>query len=223
MTQLSTFFTVADVLSEGMYAQVLAAAREAPFRDGSHTAGRWDGQRKRNTQADSESIRPLCKSVMREVMTNRTLCNRALPHEAVQPILNRYRAGDGYGAHEDSPIQSGIRADLSFTLFLSEPASYDGGELVLGDGAAAVQLKLPARSLVCYASGTLHEVLPVRSGERLALVGWLQSMVRDAGRRELLFALRETTDALAQRDDVEHEVTTLSRLYGGLLRCWAFD
>lgn len=223
MTQLSTFFTVPEIISEATHAQVLAVVREVPFHDGAHTAGRWDGQRKHNTQADAESIRPVCKMVMREVMTNRTLCNRALPHEAVQPILNRYRRGDGYGLHEDSPIQSGIRADLSFTLFLSDPSSYEGGELVLGDGPSATRVKLPARSLVCYASGTLHEVLPVTAGERFAMVGWLRSIVRDAGRREILFTLRETTDALAERADLEHEVGALSRVYGGLLRAWAYD
>jgi len=223
MSALASFFVVPEVISPDTHARVLAVAREAPFHDGAHTAGRWEGHRKRNTQADGPHIRPVCNDVMQEVMTNRALCNRALPHEAVQPMLSCYREGDFYGPHEDSPIQSGIRADLSYTLFLSEPGEYEGGELLLGEGDAATPIKLPARALVCYPTGLLHQVQPVRSGQRLVMVGWMQSIVRDPGRRALLHDLRATADALTGRDDLQEHVATLSRVYGGLLRRWAFD
>ncbi|MEX1365453.1 MAG: Fe2+-dependent dioxygenase [Nannocystaceae bacterium] len=215
-------FIIEDIVSTELHEQVLQAAATVEFVDGTHTAGRWDGQGKRNTQALREPIEPLCRAVMAQVMKNRRFSGRALPHEAVQPMLNRYRVGDQYGLHEDSPIQSGIRADLSYTLFLSDPSTYEGGELVLGEGQAAVPIKLPARSLVCYPSGTLHQVLPVTAGERLAMVGWVQSLVRDAAARRLLSELREATDALTERGGMSGEVGTLSRVYGGLLRRWAF-
>ena len=104
-----------------------------------------------------------------------------------------------------------------------EPGDYEGGELLLGEGDAAMPIKLPARALVCYPTGLLHQVRPVRSGQRLVMVGWMQSIVRDPGCRELLHELRATTDALTGRDDVAEQVATLSRVYGGLLRRWAFD
>ncbi len=222
MSALPSLFTIDGIISPATHARVLRIASEVEFIDGSCTAGRWDGHGKRNAQARREPIEPICRAVMAEVMKNRSFAQRALPHEAVQPILNRYRVGDGYGLHEDSPIQSGIRADLSFTLFLSDPETYEGGQLVLGEGDAAVAIKLPARSLVCYPSGTLHQVLPVSAGERLAMVGWIQSIVRDPGLRQVLTDLRETTDALSERGGLEREVGALSRAYGGLLRRWAF-
>jgi len=220
--QTSQIFIVEDIISAQLCDRALAIAGDTPFIDGASTAGRWEGQHKHNAQARREPIEPLCEAVLDELLRNRTLCNRTLPHEAVQPMLNRYRAGDFYGPHEDSPIQSGIRADLSYTLFLSEPSAYEGGELVLGDGPTAMRVKPPSRALVCYPSGTLHQVLPVTRGERLALVGWMQSVVRDPARRELLCELRETTDAIAARGDAQPDVASLSRVYGGLLRSWAF-
>jgi PKHD-type hydroxylase len=222
MPQPADYFIVTEVISEGTHARVLEAAAQATFHDGATTAGRWEGHRKRNMQCDRAAIQPICKAVMQEVMTNRTLCNRALPHEAVQPMLNRYRTGDFYGIHEDSPIQSGIRADLSYTLFLSDPSAYEGGELRLGTGEAEVAIKLPARALVCYPSGTVHQVSPIVSGERLAMVGWMRSIVRDAGQRSMLSDLREAIDGLAERDGLDEQVCALSRVYGGLMRQWAF-
>lgn len=223
MSSLLRYFVIEDAIGVQTHAQVLEAARAVPFLDGSQTAGRWDGQHKQNHQAPREAMRPSCDRVMDELTTHRTLCRRALPHRAVQPTLNRYRAGDHYGPHEDSPIQDGIRADLSYTLFLCAPSEYEGGELRLGEGEGAVAFKLPARSLVCYPSGTLHQVLPVRSGERLALIGWIQSIVRDPVHRSMLSELRDATDALTDRPGLEAEVAALSRVYGGLLRRWAFD
>ncbi|MCH9688882.1 MAG: Fe2+-dependent dioxygenase [Deltaproteobacteria bacterium] len=222
MSQLAHFFTIDNVISETTLARVLQAASAVPFHDGARTAGRWEGQRKCNTQADREGMRSACDAVMDELMTHRALCKRVLPHEAVQPMLSRYRVGDFYGPHEDSPIQSGIRADLSYSLFLGDPSTYEGGELVLGEGKAAVSIKLPSRSLVCYPTGLMHQVLPVTAGQRLVLVGWMQSLVRDPGQRDLLHEVHQTTDRLAAREGLETEVAALSRVYGRLLRQWAF-
>ena len=222
MSELAHYVLIPDIISAATHAAVLQAANNVPFRDGRETAGTWEGHRKHNAQAEQGSIRSVCDAVMNEIMLDKRLREWALPHEAVQPILNRYRVGDAYGLHEDSPLQSGIRSDLSYTLFLSDPHTYQGGELVLGTGDASVRIKLPARALVCYASGTPHQVTRVADGERLALVGWMRSIVRDPAKRQILRDLKETTDALAGRDDTREPVARLSRVYGGLLRRWAF-
>ena len=117
----------------------------------------------------------------------------------------------------------GMRSDISFTLFLSDPESYDGGELVTESHADEQPFKLPAGSLVLYPSTTLHRVEPVTRGSRLAAVGWIRSLVRDPARRELLFDLDTARKALFDRDCKSPEFDLLSKCGANLLRMWAED
>ena len=140
----------------------------------------------------------------------------------VSPILfNRYGAGERYGTHMDDAImgegEARLRSDLSFTLFLADPEAYEGGELVLEgtDGERAV--KPAAGTLVVYSTGALHRVEPVTSGERLAAVGWIQSLVRRADQREILFDLARIRDSVPEGEPR----LLMDRSIGNLLRLWA--
>jgi PKHD-type hydroxylase len=146
------------------------------------------------------------------------------------PLFNRYRAADGhhFGIHVDNAVRGDrltglrIRTDLSVTLFLAEPDEYDGGELVVEDLYGSHKVKLPAGDLVLYPASSLHMVTPVTRGMRVASFFWLQSMVRDAHARSLIFDLDNAIQALVERlgrDDPE--TVRLTGVYHNLIRVWA--
>ena len=128
-----------------------------------------------------------------------------------------------YGSHVDDALMNGIRTDVSFTLFLSDPDSYDGGALVIESSGGEDDIKLPAGSLVAYPSTTLHRVQPVTKGARLAAVGWARSFIRDPARRELLFDLDTARQSLFAREGKTAEFDLLSKSTANLLRMWAED
>lgn len=113
----------------------------------------------------------------------------ARPNHFVRTTINRYGVGMSYGAHVDDPMIAGRRVDLAFTVFLSKPDSYDGGELLIQRSDGIEPVKLPAGHAFIYPAGSIHEVRPVTRGERLACIGWIQSTVRRAEHREILFDL----------------------------------
>jgi PKHD-type hydroxylase len=146
------------------------------------------------------------------------------------PLFNRYAAAAGhhFGIHVDNAVRGDhltglrIRTDLSVTLFLSEPDEYDGGELVVEDAYGSHEIKLPAGDLVVYPASSLHMVTPVTRGTRLASFFWLQSMIRDAHARSLIFDLDTAIQALVERlgrDDPE--TVKLTGIYHNLIRYWA--
>lgn len=128
-----------------------------------------------------------------------------------------------YGAHVDDALMNGIRSDVSFTLFLSDPATYEGGELVIETSSGEDDIKLPAGSMIAYPSSSLHRVAPVTRGTRLAAVGWARSLIRDAGRRELLFDLDTARQSLFAREGKTAEFDLLSKTSANLLRMWVED
>lgn len=128
-----------------------------------------------------------------------------------------------YGSHVDDALMGGMRTDVSFTLFLSEPDTYDGGALVIETSAGEDDVKLPAGSLVAYASTTLHRVAEVTRGARLAAVGWARSYIRDPAQREVLFDLDTAHQSLFQKSGKTPEFDLLSKTSANLLRMWAED
>ncbi|MDF3073721.1 MAG: PKHD-type hydroxylase, partial [Alphaproteobacteria bacterium] len=128
-----------------------------------------------------------------------------------------------YGNHVDEAIMNGMRMDLAFTLFLSDPESYDGGELVIDNPTGDQEIKLPAGSAVLYPATSLHRVAPVTRGQRLAAVTWIRSMLRDAGQREIMFDLDRVHEILFKRDGKSLEADLLAKTQSNLLRMWAED
>jgi PKHD-type hydroxylase len=128
-----------------------------------------------------------------------------------------------YGAHVDDALMEGMRTDVAFTLFLSEPASYAGGELAIESPAGEEAFKLAAGALVAYPATSLHRVQAVTRGSRLAAVGWARSFVRDAARRELLFDLDTARHQMFARDGKSAHFDLVSKSLANLLRMWAED
>ncbi len=199
-----------------------ASADTLDFSDGKASAGRYAREVKANDQAAPSPARDaVLAKVAKARPANEIFTLAARPRAMTPLILSRYRQGQTYGLHVDDAVMQGLRTDISFTLFLSDPESYDGGELVIEDGFEARAVKLPAGSLMLYPSTTLHRVAPVTRGERLAVVGWVQSRVREAARREMLFDLERAVREVHGREGKSELFDLLAKSRSNLLRMWA--
>lgn len=205
----------------------LAAAR---WIDGRATAGSLSTSVKRNQQLDEhdELAIALGNRLLRALGNHPLFVSAALPQKIYPPKFNRYRDGGCYGLHVDSAVmhvpgtQVTVRSDVSATLFISGPDDYDGGELVIEGSFGAQPVKLPAGHLVLYPSSSLHQVLPVTRGERIASFLWTQSMVPDTGARTLLFDLDQSIQSLSREHAPDHaDILRLTGVYHNLLRRWA--
>lgn len=210
--------TIADVLAAEDVARVREGLAAVPFGDGKRTAGPAAKKVKANAQTDGgdPKVQALAKFVRDALERHPVFSLYARPARWSPVMFNRYRGGDAYGFHVDDPVMSGVRTDLSFTLFLSDPETYEGGALIVDGLDGEREVKLAAGSAVLYPTGALHRVTPVTSGERLAAVGWVQSLIRREDEREILFDLSRTRAALP---DSEARLT-LDKAIGNLVRLW---
>jgi PKHD-type hydroxylase len=215
---------IGNVLNSGEIDVAREILAQAPFEDGKLTAGWAARMVKDNEQAGaSRSIEQLRELVSSRILANETFVAAVRPKRLTPLIFSRYGAGRTYGSHVDDALMSGLRTDVSFTLFLADPDSYEGGELVIESASGEEEVKLPAGSLVAYPSTTLHRVAPVSVGQRLAAVGWARSYVRQAERREILFDLDRARRALFAAQGKTPEFDLLSKSASNLLRMWAED
>jgi PKHD-type hydroxylase len=195
------------------------------FRDGRATAGWHARDRKNNLQADADA--PLVAGALCKIETalraNEVFEAAARPGRIAGLLLSRYGPGMGYGTHVDDALMAGGRTDLAFTLFLADPETYDGGELVIERAEGERGFKLPAGDLVLYPATTLHRVAPVTRGIRLAAVGWVRSLVRGGEQRELLFDLDQVAALLRDGDRSGRALDLVLKIRGNLLRRWAED
>jgi PKHD-type hydroxylase len=223
---------VPNVLSKADVADFRRIMDGCDWEDGRSTAGAQSALVKSNEQLppDSEASRQLGNRIVSALTTNPRFISAAIPLHIFPPLFNRYSAADGhhFGIHVDNAVRGDrltglrIRTDLSVTLFLSEPDEYDGGELVVEDNYGSHEIKLPAGDLVLYPASSLHMVTPVTRGMRVASFFWLQSMVRDAHARSLIFDLDTVIQSLVERigrDDPE--TVKLTGIYHNLIRYWA--
>jgi len=209
----------------------LALARswlaEAPFVDGKLSAGAAARRVKQNEELErgAADIERLDRLVMGALSRHPAHRNGALPLHAASPIYARYRPGMTYGEHLDDPIMGtgGVlyRSDVAVTLFLSAPEAYDGGELVIRTASGEQMVKGAAGDAVLYPASTIHHVSPVTRGERLVAVTWVQSLVRDAARRELLYGLNLAREKLLQRAPGAEETAQVNAAYLNLVRMWS--
>ena len=207
--------------------QVLDAAQ---WVDGNATSGPQSALAKRNEQLPegSAAARQVGELILDALGRNPLFIAAALPLKVFPPLFNRYAGGQAFGTHIDNAVRQlrgtdfRVRSDLSATLFLTDPADYDGGELVVQDTFGEHRVKLAAGDLVLYPSSSEHRVTAVTRGARVCSFFWLQSMVRDDGQRRLLFDLDQAIQGLVPLHGHDHaEVIKLTGVYHNLLRRWA--
>jgi len=216
--------SIADVLSAADIAAVHAGLASATFVDGKASAG-WSAKLvKSNLQArDSPEIVRLRALIGTRLAEHPVFALATRPRSMIGPLFSRYQPGHAYGAHVDDALIDGVRSDVSFTLFLSDPASYDGGELVIDTPSGEDAFKLPAGGVVTYPATTLHRVAPVTRGERLVAAGWVRSHLRDPAHRELLFDLETARRRLFEREGKTAEADLLAKCAANLMRLWCDD
>jgi PKHD-type hydroxylase len=211
-------------------AQAQQLLRDAPWTDGRKGTGELAKQVKNNEQLDHEGeiARSIREMVLRGLDRNTTFFSAALPKKVFPPRVNRY-GGDSnfYGNHIDGAVRympgSGqrVRTDVSCTVFLNDPAEYDGGELTIADTYGEQTVKLPAGHAVLYPGTSLHQVKPVTRGHRIACFFWIESLVRSDEQRRTLYELDMNLLALRRRHGDSAETTALTGVYHNMLRMWA--
>jgi PKHD-type hydroxylase len=221
--------TLPNLLSPDELARAQALLRDAPWADGANSAGVQARQVKNNQQLphDSAAATAIRQLVLGALDRSALFFSAALPLKVFTPRVNRYSgASNHYGPHIDNAVRvlpSGerVRTDVSCTVFLSDPADYDGGELTVHDTFGTQQLKLPAGHAVLYPGTSLHEVRPVTRGARVACFFWVQSLVRSDEQRRLLFDMDMALLRLRQQHGESAETTALTGTYHNLLRLWS--
>ena len=206
-----------------------AALESADWSDGRATAGYLSARVKDNAQVPEGHpvARRLGDMILDALDSNQLFISAALPLKVVPPLFNRYAGGQAYGGHVDGAIRPvfgtphRVRTDLSATLFLSDPSEYDGGELVVQDLAGETRVKFPAGDMVLYPGTSVHRVEPVSRGVRLASFFWIQSMVREDAKRDLLFQLDTGLQQLGSDVPGHAAVVQLMGVYHNLLRLWS--
>jgi PKHD-type hydroxylase len=209
----------------------LALARSwlarARFVDGKASAGTAARRVKHNLEAGrgAAELERLDEMVMGNLSRHPVYRGGALPLHAATPLYICYRPGMTYGDHLDDPIMGGdglmYRSDVAVTVFLNAPEEYDGGELVIRTAAGDQLVKSAAGDAVLYPAGTIHRVNPVTRGERLVAVTWVQSLVRDAARRELLYGLNLAREKLLASAPGAEETAQVNAAYVNLIRMWS--
>lgn len=217
---------MANILTSEELKLIIDRLKNAEFVDGKLTAGWYAQQVKNNAQLKNNAAPTQeLRNLVNQALKRNSLFQIVARPKAIRPIMfSRYQGGMYYGTHIDNAIMGDeelMRSDLSLTLFLSDPATYTGGELVIESTQGEQAFKLDAGSMVVYPTTTLHRVEPVTEGERLAAVTWVQSLVRDAHKREILFDLDTVRDTLFQKSGKTAEFDLLSKSIANLLRKWA--
>lgn len=223
-----TILVLPDVLTSEEAAAWRAELEAASWQDGRRTAGDLAATVKSNEQLDDGdplAVR-LSGALLERLGRNERFVSAALPLKVVPPRFNRYTGDGAYGDHVDNAVFTlpgtgeRVRSDLSATLFLSEPDSYEGGELVIDHEGGESQVKLAAGEMLLYSARSLHRVTPVTKGARYAAFFWIESMVRTDQQRAMLLQLDQAVQALRTDTPGHPSIDRLVGLYHNLLREW---
>ena len=219
---------IPNVLSAEHVASFRAKLDAAQWTDGRETVGHLGTHAKRNEQLPENAPlrRELGETLLTALAKNPLFFSAALPLKYLPPRFNRYTGGGTYGFHVDGAVMNlgngeQLRSDVSCTVFLNDPEEYEDGELVIADTYGEHTVKLPAGDAVIYPSSSLHQVTPVTRGARLASFFWVQSMIRDDGRRRMLFEMDSAIETLRSSSADASAVLQLTGIYHNLLRQWA--
>ncbi len=217
---------IPGILDTSQLAAVQSVLDQCQFTDGKLSAGVNALKKKDNEEIDANEDRldALNSVVMTQLVQHPVYLNSALPAKISLPIYARYTRGMSYGRHIDDPVMGGAssryRSDISITIFLNNPGDYDGGELCIETPFGDNQIKLPAGHAVLYPSSSRHEIKPVTRGERLVAIAWVQSMVRSAEQRQILFQLSQAREQLKSQSE-SSAYLQIDDSYTNLVRMWA--
>jgi PKHD-type hydroxylase len=220
--------TFPNILTADELQQAQALLAQAAWQDGRDSAGVQARLVKNNEQLAHEdpAAQAIRAMVLRGLERAPLFFSAVLPLRTFTPRVNRYSGGtNAYGPHIDNAVRllpdgQRVRTDVSCTVFLNDPAEYDGGELCIAGASGEQSVKLPAGHAVVYPGNSLHQVMPVTRGQRLACFFWVESMVRSAEQRQLLFDLDMALTALRGQGESD-ETVKLTGVYHNLLRMWA--
>jgi PKHD-type hydroxylase len=204
---------------------VQSMLEQASFVDGKLSAGQVARQIKQNEELprDAVDLDRLNDVVMGSLLQHPEYRAGALPMKVAAPYYARYRDGMSYGDHVDDPIMhvdKPYRSDVSITVFLNEPDQYEGGELVIRSTFGEQAVKMSAGDAVMYPSSSVHHINPVSKGVRLVAVTWLQSLVRDPAKRELLYELYQVREKMLREQPTAEDSKKIDRTYVNLIRMW---
>jgi len=215
------------VLSHQQLMMIKKLLQNAEFVDGKLSAGKEAKAVKNNLELSQQSPlqQQLNNMVMNTLLQNKSYQQAVYPYRVATPFYVRYTVGMAYGFHVDDPVMGSMgqqyRTDVSTTLFLNEPAEYEGGELLIQTAFGEQRIKLDAGDAVVYPSNRLHRVTEVTQGERFAAVIWAQSMIKSVEQRELLYELSTARDGLLDTQPENEQTRHVSNVYSNLVRMWS--
>jgi PKHD-type hydroxylase len=215
------------VLNKEQLKTITGLLVDAPFVDGKFSAGQVAQRVKNNRELDqtSQQAKQLDQLVISALSGNKIFRSATLPLRVSQPFFARYSKGMSYGSHIDDPVMGGeagrYRSDISLTIFLNDPENYEGGELSIQTTFGVNEIKLPAGDVILYPSSSLHQVNTISSGERMVAVLWIQSLVRDAASREILFNLDLAREKMQYSNPEASETRCVDYAYTNLVRMWS--
>ena len=206
-----------EVLTKEEVKKVLEVLKKSEWKEGTSLAGK---QHKNNQELHLDE---LSLEVGQRIQNHPTVIDKAFILQLHKPRFNAHKAGEYYKKHVDLYHQNQVRTDWSMTLFLTEPDTYEGGELVIHDsGATPEKIKLAAGDMILYPSGYIHEVAEVTKGERICAISWAQSAIEDKDKREATTRVREVMLALEEVDPEAHKenILKLSSVFNKLMKSW---
>lgn len=220
--------SIAAICNADKLGEIRGAITKLEWQDGRATAGKVASRVKVNEQAimSKPAGRALQEMLTPLILNHPVVSAGVRPRDISSLVISKTMDGGRYGAHVDNALMgkgaAQLRTDMSFTLFLSDPESYEGGELVVQSAGLTQTIKAPVGNLVLYPSTSIHEVKPVTSGTRIVAVGWIESQIRDPAQRELLFDLQNTRSSLAEKLPIDApELLMVDKTIANLMRMWA--
>jgi PKHD-type hydroxylase len=219
------FLHIPEILNQEEISEILDFLSEHEFVDGKSTAGYSAKAVKDNLQLSKDAIgkQHIDKLVMEALRRNDNFRKSAFPKKISPPIYSQYKVGMEYGDHIDNAIifnADQLRTDISITIFLSDPSSYDGGELCIALHSESLKFKLACGDAIIYPTSFIHCVRPVLRGTRLAIVSWIESSIRSPTHREILYELNQVRESLVKQAPNSRESLFTSKTYASLVRMW---
>lgn len=214
------------IISESDAKNTINTISALPWHPGDNPNPEYREKIKRNEELkaeDHKTAHEVCQRLQNSILNHREVRNKLFPYKMVLPSLNRYSGGGSYNRHADHALQGTphLRSDISMTLFLSDPADYEGGVLTLEyTSGETVKIKKERGTIVFYPSDVLHYVTPVTKGTRYAAVSWMQSHIRSVSKRKILAETAELGNKIRDKEGLSEDYISLQNIYQNLYRMW---